>query len=223
MLAPTTHADPLNLVLLGPPGSGKGTQAGPLCEELALPYVATGDLLRAQRRRGTELGRKAARYMSEGQLVPDDLVIAMILERLEENGHGFLLDGFPRTLAQAEALSAELDITAALLVDVPDDVIVERIGGRRQCPNGHIYHVVFDPPVREGVCDRDGLPLSRRDDDAPETVRERLHVYHEQTEPVVDYYARDGVLLRADGARPPADVQRELLAKLRSFAGSSLR
>jgi adenylate kinase len=223
MLAPTTHADPLNLVLLGPPGSGKGTQAGPLCEELALPYIATGDLLRAQRRRGTELGRKAARYMSEGQLVPDDLVIAMILERLEENGHGFLLDGFPRTLAQAEALSAELDITAALLVDVPDDVIVERIGGRRQCPNGHIYHVVFDPPAREGVCDRDGLALSRRDDDAPETVRERLHVYHEQTEPVVDYYARDGVLLRADGVRPPADVQRELLAKLRSFAGSSLR
>jgi adenylate kinase len=220
MLAATTHADALNLVLLGPPGSGKGTQAGPLSEELALPYIATGDLLRAHRRRGTELGREAARYMSEGQLVPDELVIAMILERLEDNGHGFLLDGFPRTLAQAEALSEALEITAALLVDAPDDVIVERIGGRRQCPNGHVYHVVFEPPKREGICDRDGLPLSRREDDAPETVRERLRVYHELTEPVVDYYERRGVLLRADGTRQPTEVTRELLGALRSFARS---
>jgi adenylate kinase len=223
MLAPTTHSDHLNLVLLGPPGSGKGTQAGPLCQELGLPYIATGDLLRAHRKRDTELGREAARYMAAGQLVPDELVIAMILERLEDNGHGFLLDGFPRTLAQAQALSETLEITAALLVDAPDDAIVDRIGGRRQCPNGHVYHVVFEPPKREGICDRDGLPLSRRDDDAPETVRERLRVYHELTEPVIGYYEQRDVLLRADGTRPPADVQRELLAALRSFAGSPLR
>jgi adenylate kinase len=223
MLAPTTHQDTLNLVLLGPPGSGKGTQAGPLCEELGLLYIATGDLLRAHRRRDTALGREAARYMDAGQLVPDDLVIAMILERLEDNGHGFLLDGFPRTLAQAEALSAALEITAALLVDAPDDVIVDRVGGRRQCPNGHVYHVVFDPPAREGICDRDGLPLTRREDDAPETVRERLRVYHEQTEPVAGYYEERGLLLRADGTRPPDEVLRSLLAALRSFARSRLR
>jgi adenylate kinase len=161
--------------------------------------------------------------MSEGQLVPDELVIAMILERLEENGHGFLLDGFPRTLAQAEALSGVVEITAALLVDAPDDVIIERVGGRRQCPDGHVYHVAFDPPAREGVCDRDGLPLSRREDDAPETVRERLRVYHEVTAPVVGYYEQRGVLLRADATRPPDDVQRELLGALKAFAESSLR
>ena len=222
MLAPTTHADALNLVLLGPPGSGKGTQAGPLCEQLALPYIATGDLLRAHRRRGTELGREAARYMSEGQLVPDQLVIAMILERLEDDGHGFLLDGFPRTLAQAEALSDALEISAALLVDAPDDVIVDRVGGRRQCPNGHVYHVVFDPPAREGVCDRDGLPLSRRDDDAPETVRERLRVYHRQTEPLVERYDDRGVLRRIDGELPP-DVVYERLSETLAAAGAKQR
>jgi adenylate kinase len=223
MLAATTHPETLNLVLLGPPGAGKGTQAGPLCEALGVPTISTGDLLRAHRRSGTELGREAARYMAEGQLVPDELVIAMILDRLEDNGHGFLLDGFPRTLAQAQALSAVLDITAGLLVDAPDEAIVTRIAGRRQCPHGHVYHVEFDPPAREGVCDRDGEPLSRREDDAAQTVRERLRVYHELTEPVVDYYERRGVLLRADGTRPPAEVQRELVAALRRFAGSPLR
>jgi adenylate kinase len=223
MLTQTTRADALNLVLLGPPGSGKGTQAGPLCEELGLPYIATGDLLRAHRRRGTELGSEAARYMAAGRLVPDKLVIAMILDRLEDNGHGFLLDGFPRTLPQAEALSEALEISAALLVDAPDDAIVERIAGRRQCAQGHIYHLVFDPPAREGFCDHDGEPLFRRDDDAPETVRERLRVYHEQTEPAIGYYEQRGVLRRVDGTRAPADVQRELLAAVRGATGSRLR
>jgi adenylate kinase len=213
--------DALNLVLLGPPGSGKGTQAGPLCEQLDLPYIATGELLREHRDRGTELGREAARYMTEGHLVPDELVIAMILERLEDNGHGFLLDGFPRTLAQAEALSGALAITAALLVDAPDDALVERIAGRRQCAQGHIYHVVFDPPAREGVCDRDGEALFRRDDDAPDTVRERLRVYHELTQPAIDYYDERGLLHRVDGMRPADDVQRELLAAVGETAGNA--
>jgi adenylate kinase len=210
------EGDAVNLVLLGPPGSGKGTQAAPLCEALGLPYVATGELLRAHRERGTDLGREAARYMTEGHLVPDELVIAMILERLEDDGHGFLLDGFPRTLGQAQALGEAVPVTAALLVDAADDAIVERIAGRRQCAQGHIYHVDFDPPAREGVCDHDGEPLFRRDDDAPETVRERLRVYHELTEPAVRYYEQHGLLHRVDGMHAPADVQRELLAAVRS-------
>jgi adenylate kinase len=220
---PTTDVDALKLVLLGPPGSGKGTQAAPLCAQLDLPYIATGDLLRDHRRRDTELGREAARYMAEGRLVPDELVIAMIVDRLEDDGHSFLLDGFPRTLAQAEALSDVLEVTAALLVDAPDDAIVERIAGRRQCAQGHIYHVVFDPPAREGVCDRDGEPLFRRDDDAPETVRERLRVYHELTEPAIGYYAQRGLLHRVDGMRAPAEVQRELLSAVRTAGGSRPR
>jgi adenylate kinase len=220
MVAARTQADPLNVVLLGPPGAGKGTQAGPLCEALGLSYLATGDLLRGHRERRTPLGREVARFMVEGQLVPDQLVITMILEQLEDDRHGFLLDGFPRTLAQAEALSDAVDTTAALLVDAPDDTIVERIAGRRRCPDGHVYHVIFDPPAQEGICDRDGQPLARREDDAPETVRERLRVYHELTEPVAGYYEQRGRLLCADGTRHQAEVQRELLTSLRRFAGT---
>jgi adenylate kinase len=154
--------------------------------------------------------------MADGLLVPDELVIAMILDRLENDGHGFVLDGFPRTLAQAQALGDALEITGALLVDVPDDAIVERIVGRRMCPQGHIYHVVFDPPARKGICDHDGEPLFRREDDEPETVRERLRVYHELTEPAIGHYAERGLLWRVDGSGAPADVQRELLAAARA-------
>jgi adenylate kinase len=207
----------LHLVLLGPPGAGKGTQAERLCESFELTYIATGELLREQRRRDTELGREAARYMEKGHLVPDELVTAMVRERLEGEAGGVLLDGFPRTLAQAEALGEAVQITAALLIDVPDETLVERIGGRRQCPRGHVYHVVFDPPQREGVCDHDGEPLSRRDDDAPDTVRERLRVYPDAGAPVVDYYDRRGVLVRVDGTRPLDDVQRELIAAVRAL------
>jgi adenylate kinase len=154
--------------------------------------------------------------MADGLLVPDELVIAMILDRLENDGHGFVLDGFPRTLAQAQALGDALEITGALLVDVPDDAIVERIVGRRMCPQGHIYHVVFDPPAREGICDHDGEPLFRREDDEPETVRERLRVYHELTEPAIGHYAERKLLWCVDGSGAPADVQRELLAAARA-------
>jgi adenylate kinase len=210
----------LNLILLGPPGAGKGTQAGRLHEEFHLPYIGTGDLLREHREQGSELGREAAGYMERGELVPDALVVAMILEKIEEEGEdGFLLDGFPRNTAQADALGAELDkrgrrLTAVLLIDAPDDVVIQRLSGRRQCADGHLYHVAFDPPERDGVCDRDGKPLIQREDDKPETIRRRLKTYHDQTEPLIDYYEDRGVLRRFDGARPQAEVHDHIRATL---------
>ena len=210
----------LNLILLGPPGAGKGTQAARLSDDFGLPYIGTGDLLRGHRSEGTELGRKAEDYMSKGQLVPDELVIAMILDKVEEEGDdGFLLDGFPRTVGQADALSEELDklgrrLTAALLIEAPDDVVVERLSGRRQCSNGHLYHVNYDPPKHEGVCDQCGRPLAQRDDDQPDAIRERLSVYHELTEPLKDYYEERGLLRRFDGSRSPAEVHDLIRATL---------
>jgi adenylate kinase len=217
----------INIVLLGPPGAGKGTQAARLRDDLDLAHLATGDLLREHRSRETSPGREAARFMDAGELVPDELVIAMILEEIEKAaGQGFLLDGFPRTLSQAEALEAALGardrrLAAALLIDVPDDALLERISGRRQCPDGHVYHVVFDPPERDGVCDADGEPLFHRDDDQPETVRARLRVYHDETEPLVDYYARRGLLRRVDGNRAPDQVYDQLRATLATLGGAA--
>jgi adenylate kinase len=210
----------LNLILLGPPGAGKGTQAGRLHEEFHLPYIGTGDLLREHREQGSELGKEAAGYMERGELVPDALVVAMILEKIEEEGEdGFLLDGFPRNTTQADALGTELEkrgrrLTAVLLIDVPDDVVVKRLSGRRQCPDGHLYHVDFDPPEREGVCDRDGKPLVQREDDKPETIQRRLKTYHDQTEPLIDYYEERGVLRHFDGARPQSEVHDHIRATL---------
>jgi adenylate kinase len=211
----------LNLILLGPPAAGKGTQAARLRDDLDLTHIATGDLLREHRSRGTPAGRKAAEYMDQGRLVPDELIIALILDKVqEEEGHaGFLLDGFPRTLSQAEALEGATRarsrrLSAALLVDVPDDAVLERITGRRQCPDGHVYHVAFNPPERDGICDEDGKPLFQRDDDTAATVRERLRVYHQATEPVVAYYGERGLLRRVDGTRPPDDVYDQLRATL---------
>ena len=215
----------LNLILLGPPGAGKGTQAARLREELDLPYIATGDLLRGHRADETELGLRAARYMASGRLVPDELVTAMVLPEIEDTaGRGFLLDGFPRSQAQAEALDKALEasgrqLSAVLLVDVPDDDLVDRIGGRRQCPDGHVYHLQSDPPAREGVCDHDDQPLIQRDDDKPETVRERLRVYHRETEPLVERYAERGLLRRLDGTLPPDEVYDQVRAVLESEEG----
>jgi adenylate kinase len=204
----------LNLILLGPPGAGKGTQAQRLVEDFDLPYYATGDILRAAVTEESELGREAKGYMDDGQLVPDDLICKVIMERIDskEAEDGFLLDGFPRNLHQANVLEAALTrrdrrLTAALLIEAPDDEVIRRLSGRRICvKNQHLYHVEFDPPKREGVCDQDGSRLIQRDDDKPETVKQRLEVYREQTEPLREHYEQIGVLRRFDGTRPQGEV-----------------
>jgi adenylate kinase len=168
----------------------------------------------------TDLGQKASSYMDKGELVPDDLVIAMILHKVEEEGDdGFLLDGFPRNDAQADALYEELEgmgrrLTAALYVAAPDDVVVERLSGRRQCSNGHIQHVTFDPPKTDGMCDLCGRPLKQRKDDKPEVVQKRLQTYHDQTESLIDYYEEKGLLRRFDGTRSPTEVHDHIRATL---------
>jgi adenylate kinase len=212
----------LNLILLGPPGAGKGTQAQRLQSDFGLPHISTGDMLRAQVTAGSELGREAKRYMDDGQLVPDDVIIGMILERIsaDDARDGFLLDGFPRNRAQADALGdalAERDrrLTAALLIEVSDDEVVRRLAGRRLCVKaGHLYHVEFDPPKHDEVCDQDGSRLVQRDDDKEETIRKRLRVYHEQTAELVDYYEDAGLLRRFDGSRSANDVHDHIRATL---------
>ncbi len=223
----------LNLVLLGPPGSGKGTQGERLQEDLRLPYYATGDILRAAVRDETELGRTAKEYMDRGDLVPDDVIVGVIVERIDspEAADGFILDGFPRTEPQAEALAtrlADLDraLTGVLLIDVEDDEVVRRLGGRRTCEeNGHVFHVEFNPPEKEGVCDLDGSPLVVRDDDKPDVIRHRLEQYHAKTEPLVDYYDGQSLLRRIDGAASPDEVGAEVertLATLRLEADEAI-
>jgi adenylate kinase len=211
----------LNLILLGPPGAGKGTQAAHLVDDFGLPYIATGDILRAAVKDGTELGKKAKKFMDAGELVPDDVIVGVVAERLDagDTRDGFVLDGFPRTIPQAQALDRSLEamgrrLTAVLCIEVPDDVLVKRISGRRLCPDGHVYHVDFDPPKQEGVCDHDGKPLEQRPDDAPDKVKRRLEVYHEQTAPLVDYYDERGVLQRFDGTRTPDEVREHIRATL---------
>jgi adenylate kinase len=212
----------VNLVLLGPPGAGKGTQADRLRSDFNLPYYSTGIILREAVEAQSELGRKAKEYMDSGDLVPDDLICEVIAERFDsgEADDGFLLDGFPRTVGQAEMLDRLLDsrgreLTAVLLIEAPDDEVVRRLSGRRTCAKGqHVYHVEFDPPKHEGVCDQDGSRLIQRDDDKPETIRKRLAVYHEQTEPLVDWYDSKGVLRRFDGTRSPDEVHDRIRATL---------
>jgi adenylate kinase len=212
----------LNLVLLGPPGAGKGTQAERLVADFGLPYYSTGIILRAAIEAESELGREAKEYVDKGELVPDDLVCRVIEERLDsgEADDGFLLDGFPRTIGQAEMLESALDsrgrlLTAVLLIEVGDDEVIRRLSGRRTCvKNGHVYHLEFDPPKNEGICDQDGSRLVQRDDDKPETIKKRLSVYHEQTAPLVDWYEERGLLRRFDGTRTPDEVHARIRATL---------
>ncbi len=197
----------MNIVFLGPPGAGKGTQAKMIAEKYGIPQISTGDMFREHLSKGTELGKKAKEYMDKGQLVPDEIVLGMVEERLKQPDceKGFILDGFPRTVPQAEALDKLLEkmgkkIDYAILIDVPDEELVKRLTGRRTCKKcGMMYHIVFKPPKEDNKCDVCGGELYQRADDNEETVRNRLKVYHEQTEPIIQYYEQKGVLHRIDG------------------------
>jgi adenylate kinase len=212
----------LNLILLGPPGAGKGTQAERLTDDFNLPYIATGNILRAAVRDETELGREAKSYMEKGDLVPDAVITGVILESLNSDDarDGFLLDGFPRTLPQADALAdgleaAERRLTAVILIEVSDEEVTRRLSGRRvSVKTGRVYHVEFDPPKHEGRCDIDGSRLVQRADDRAETIAKRLAVYHAETEPLVEYYDERGLLRRFDGTRTPTEVHDHIRATI---------
>jgi adenylate kinase len=212
----------LNLILLGPPGAGKGTQAERLVQDFGLPYYSTGIILREAVAEESELGKEAKGYMDRGELVPDELISRAVEERFDsgEADNGFLLDGFPRTINQAEVLDEILEsrgrrLTSVLLIEAPDDEVVRRLSGRRTCAKGgHVYHVEFDPPKNDNVCDQDGSRLIQRDDDKPETVRKRLAVYHEQTEPLIEWYQDRDLLVRFDGTRSPDEVHDRIRATL---------
>ena len=196
--------------MLGAPGAGKGTQAKQLADKYSIPHISTGDIFRANIKEGTDLGKKAKEYMDAGALVPDELVCDLVVDRIQKDDceNGFILDGFPRTIPQAEALTDALSAIGssmdyAIDVDVPDENIITRMGGRRACLNcGATYHIVNIPPKKEGICDRCGEPIVLRDDDQPETVKKRLDVYHAQTQPLIDYYQKQGILKSVDGTQP---------------------
>ncbi len=214
----------MKLILLGPPGAGKGTQAKMLTEKFSIPQISTGDILRAAVKEGTPMGRKAKAFMDAGRLVPDAVVVGIVRERLQEDDcrSGFILDGFPRTVAQADALQAslqemdkELDRVISLAVDA--EALVERLTGRRTCRQcGRGYHVKFDPPQQPGICDACGGALFQRDDDQEETIRKRLQVYADQTAPLISYYRQAGVLMELDGMLPIPQVQQEMLSRLQA-------
>ncbi|MDX6692109.1 MAG: adenylate kinase [Solirubrobacteraceae bacterium] len=212
----------LNLILLGPPGAGKGTQAERLTDDFNLPYIATGNILRAAVKDETPLGKQAKTFMDSGELVPDEVITGVILEAVEGDAarDGFLLDGFPRTVPQADALQEGMkkldrELTAVILIDVPDEEVTRRLSGRRvSVKTGRVYHIEFDPPKHEGRCDIDGSRLVQRDDDKPETIATRLEVYHEQTQPLVSYYDERGLLRRFDGTRSPTEVHDHIRATI---------
>jgi adenylate kinase len=213
----------MRIVLVGPPGAGKGTQAARLAEKLSIPHISTGDLFRANISQGTELGLRAKSYMDEGQLVPDEVTIGMARDRMQQPdaAGGFLLDGFPRNVAQAEALDemlpeSNMKIDAVLDLEVPEEEVVKRIAGRRICRNdsAHVFHVTYNPPAAEGVCDVCGGELYQRDDDREDTVRRRLEVYHTQTEPIIDYYKAQGLVATISAMGKVADVTKRAMSAL---------
>ena len=209
----------MNLILLGAPGAGKGTQAEILCDRLNIPTISTGNMIREALKSGTEMGLKAKAFIEAGQLVPDEVVIGIVRERLAQDDcqNGFILDGFPRTIPQAEALD-RMGVTIDRVVDinVPDEVITRRVSGRRVCLDcGNTYHVETKKPLKDGICDRCGSTLVQRKDDQPETVQERLHVYHDQTEPLRDYYAKAGKLLVVDGQQGIREIAEQTLELLK--------
>ncbi len=199
----------MKIIMLGAPGAGKGTQAKRIAEKYSIPHISTGDIFRANIKNGTELGKKAKEYMDQGLLVPDELTCDLVMDRIQQDDckNGFVLDGFPRTIPQAEALDKALEkigqkMDFAIDVDVPDENIVNRMGGRRACLScGATYHVEFNPTKEEGICDACGAQTVLRDDDKPETVQKRLHVYHDQTQPLIDYYKKQEILRSVDGTQ----------------------
>ncbi len=212
----------MKIIMLGAPGAGKGTQAKKIAERYGLPHVSTGDIFRAKIKNGTELGMEAKKYMDQGMLVPDELTVKILLDRVaqEDCKNGYILDGFPRTIPQAEVLDKALTelgdkIDYAVNVHVPDENIVNRMSGRRACVScGGTYHVVYAPTKKEGICDACGGELILRDDDKPETVQKRLAVYHEQTQPLIDFYQNKGILVEVDGTKEMAEVFEAIVAIL---------
>ena len=214
----------MKLILLGPPGAGKGTQAKMLTEKFSIPQISTGDILRAAVKDGTTMGQKAKAFMDAGGLVPDEVVVGIVRDRLQQTdcNKGFILDGFPRTVAQADALQASLqamgkDLDRVISLKVDAEALIERLTGRRTCRNcGRGYHVIFDPSLQAGVCDACGGELFQRDDDQEETIRRRLQVYAEQTAPLISYYRGTGVLMELDGMQPIPQVQEKMLSLLQA-------
>ena len=214
----------MNIILLGPPGSGKGTQAKEIIEKHRIPQISTGDLLREAVKNQTELGKKAKEYMDAGKLVPDEVVVGMVKERLQKDDckNGFILDGFPRTVPQAESLDQTLadvgkKIDKVVSIEVPDSEVVERLSGRRTCENcGTMYHVKFNPPKQDGVCDKCGGKLYQRDDDNESTIKNRLQVYHDQTAPLKDYYSKKGLVKEIEGVGDISKIKEAVLKALES-------
>ncbi len=212
----------MKIIMLGAPGAGKGTQAKKIAEVCNIPHISTGDIFRANIKEGTQLGAKANEYISKGLLVPDELVCNLVVDRIQhaDCAQGYILDGFPRTIPQADALKESLNsigqnMDFAIDIEVPDENIISRMSGRRACVGcGATYHIVYNPTKVEGICDACGDKLILRDDDKPETVKKRLDVYHQQTQPLIDYYTKDGILVEIDGTQDMEDVFKDILKVL---------